>query len=504
MRDIAERGAASEKVFSMVKNIRMKKRTAGARVRWCATYLAALLLTALLGPAGLWAQYAERESDRPRLAPEDYTPPEERRSPVSVEHYEIEAELLPATHELKAQARVRFQALEEVSSVEFELNNNLFPTQITGEDGQALSVHRVSDDLTLSVSLGKTLPQGQSTTIRFEYAGRFADAAHSPLEGVQLAYIGEQGSYLLYPARWFPLSGYGTNRYTAELHLTVPSGYQVVSGGTAQSAATTAGNVRFSFRFDRPQFPGSLVVVKQEPAVVQAEGLTMKVYFSPAHQAMAQAYGEAAARMVNFFTAKFGPPPLANLSLVEIDDQSLGGYAGPEMIFLASRAINDPVNIRLLAQEVAQQWWRGLVSPATRSDLWLDHGLATYSEALYLEDAGGAAALQERLREMSIDALTHDTVPIRAAGRLHDFSPAYKTILYDKSGVVLHMLRWVIGDDAFFQALKQFADHFAFRAATTEDFRKEVDQTNAQNLQPFFLQWMESTGASDFKAEYVV
>ena len=459
----------------------------------------------LLWPPAVGAQYSDQQGPGARLVVEDYGAGEEsERPPITVEHYVIEAELLPDVQEIKAKTQIRLRPSEDVTTVELELNNNLFPTQVTGENGKALSVQRTSNDLTLLVRLDQPVRQGQSYTISLGYEGRLADAQYSPVEGVQLAYIGKENSYLLYPARWFPVSGYRTNRYTAELHITVPSGYQVVSGGRAQPPTPVEDKVRYSFSFDKPQFPGSLAVVRQSPEVVTAEGLTMKVYFTGERRGMAYAYGEAAARMMNFFRSAFGPPAVADLSIVEIDDQSLGGYAGPEMIFLSSRAIGDQLNIRLLAQEVAQQWWRGLVSPATLAGLWLDHGLATYSEALYLEHLGGKEVLEERVREMAIQGLTHDTLPIRAAGRLEEFSLPYKTLLYDKSAVVLHMLRWVIGEDAFWQTLRQFAEQYAFRSATTEDFQQVADPASGQKTGPFFVQWMNSTGASDFKLDYVI
>lgn len=459
----------------------------------------------VVGSVTAGAQYSEREERERQLAGADYTAMREaRREPVAVEHYGMDAEIFPATHELKAKAQIRFQALENVSAVGFQLNRNLFPTNIADQEGQPLSAQRESDGLTIQIQLGKPLAKGQTTSISFQFEGRLADAEYSPVEGVQLAYIGEEGSYLLYPARWFPLSGYETNRYTADLRLTVPAGYQVVSGGAPQPPVPKADTVQYGFSFERPQFPGSIAVVKQPPQTVQVEGITMKVYFSPQRQAMAQAYGEAAAKMVSFFSGVFGPPPVANLSIVEMDDRSLGGYVGPEVIFLSSRAIGTQVNTPLLAQEVAQQWWRGLVSPATRADLWLDHGFATYTAALYLERIGGEEALLRRIQEMSIDALTNDTIPIRAAASLTEFSPASKSILYDKAGVVLHMLRWILGDDAFLQSLKLFAEQFAFQPATTEDFQKVVQTVSSQDLRPFFIQWIDSTGASDFKAEYVV
>jgi tetratricopeptide (TPR) repeat protein len=450
------------------------------------------------------AQYSEKDAPRPNLTADDYTV-EEQREPIAAEHYDIEAELDPETHGFKSKVRIRLHALEPVSSIEFELNENLFPASIASEDGNFLSAQRDSSGLRLRVSLGRALKKDEKITISMELEGQFADAEYSPVQGVELAYVGEERSYLLYPARWFPIVGYGINRYTASLRFLVPPGYTVVSGGKAEAPVSIADKVQHTFVFDRPTFPGSVAVVPQSPDVVQAEGLTMKVYFSDDRRGMAQAYGEAAAQMVSFFASKFGPPPVADLSIVEIDDRSLGGYAGPQVLFLSSRAIGTEVNTRLLAQEVAQQWWRGLVSPGTRADLWLDHGLATYSEAMYLEHLGGQQALDERIKEMNIEALIHDTMPIRTAGgRLTEFTAPYKSLLYDKGGAALHMLRWVIGDDAFFTTLRELANNYAFQTATTDDFAKLASEASGQDLGPFFIQWMDSTGASNFTAEYVV
>ena len=474
--------------------------------RWIFLWLLLAITALLVSPAGLWAQYTETKEDRARVIPEDYSVDlEAQLDPIEIQHYVIDAELRPAAQDIKAKAQIRFVARENLGSVELELNSNLFPTNITDEQGEALSSRRLGNGEVIEVTLRRPLSKDQTGTIVFEYEGPLMDAEHSPVEGVQLAYVGEEGSYLLYPARWFPMSGYRINRYTAELRLTVPADYQVVSGGHLQPAASPAGgNVVHSIVFDQPGFAGSIAVVPHAPQVVEAEGRRVNVYFSPAHQGLAQAYGEAAAHMTNFFASKFGPGPGGDLAIVEIDDRSLGGYAGSGVIFLSSRAIGTEVNVRLLAQEVAQQWWRGLVSPATKADLWLDHGLATYSEALYLESLGGAAAIEARIKEMAIDALTHDSVPIRAASRSVEFSPPYKTLLYDKAAYVLHMLRWVVGDDTFFQALQDFTRQFAYKGATTDDFRQAMERASAQKLEGFFLQWMESTGASDFQLDYTV
>ncbi|MBI2819642.1 MAG: tetratricopeptide repeat protein [Acidobacteria bacterium] len=464
----------------------------------------AVWLALALFPVSLWSQYRESQEAEPRLVADDYSAVmESQPEPIEVQHYVIDAELLPETHEIRAKAQIRFLARESLSDIQLELNSNLFPTNITDGEGEVLSSRRIGRGETLEVSLRERLDRDEAGTLVLEYAGPLADAEYSPVEGVQLAYIGEEISYLLYPARWFPVSGYRVNRYTAEFHLTVPAGYQIVSGGSMQSQLDGS-NIIYTVIFDRPQFPGSLAVVRQSPHTINTADANVRVYFSPEHQGVVHAYAEAAAHMVSFFSEKFGPPAGANLSIVEISDNSLGGYAGSETVFLAPRAIGNEVNVGLLAQEIAQQWWRGLVGPATKADLWLDHGLATYSEALYLEELGGPEAIEARIREMAIDALTRDTIPVRAASRMPEFSPAYKTLLYDKAAYVMHMLRWVVGDDAFFAGLKEFTRRYGYQEATTEDFRRVMEQISGQKLEGFFLQWFDSTGASDFTLDYTV
>lgn len=456
------------------------------------------------------AQYREDpDTQSGAMLAEDYSDDlVAQQEPVEVQHYLIDAELKPATHEIVAKAQIRIIARQSSNRVIFELNGNLFPKRILDDQGKDLSSRRVGDGLKLEVTLPRALNKDQTTTLTIEYEGALLDAENSPVDGVQLAYIGEDTSYLLYPARWFPVMGYTTNRYTADLRVTVPVEYQVISGGRPGAPGAVAqGSQQFAFVFDKPTFAGSIGVVRQQPNQPQtasASGIRAKVYFSPEKQAYALNYGETAAKMVSYFSAKFGPPPVADISIVEIGDASLGGYAAPEVIFLSTRAIGTELNLRLLAQEVSQQWWRGLVSPATRADLWLDHGLATYSEALYLESLGGKQALEDRIHEMSIEALTHDTIPVRSAGRLQEYSPAYKSLLYDKPGYVMHMLRWVVGDENFFAGLQKLTQAYAFESVSTDAFKNVMEEVSGQKLEGFFMQWFSSTGASDFTLDYTI
>jgi aminopeptidase N len=414
---------------------------------------------------------------------------QERRTRLDVEHYNLEAEINPRTQTVAAKASVRFLPLDDnTSSAAFELHNSLNVARVTDDKGNPISASRNQQDFTIRVSFPQPLPKGQPATLTFEYEGRLSGNEESPVYGVKFASIKEDFSYLLYPARWFPVSGYTSDRYTAEMKITVPAGYQVVGETTMKN----------------PSFPGSIAVVREEPARVPAEGLNLTVYFRGAEKPMANVYAQETAKMVNFFSGTFGLAPYANLALVETEAGAPNGYAAPGVLFLAPRAIGQQVNTRLLANQVARQWWHVQVSPSSRNHIWLTNGLAAYSELLYIGHVSGPGAVETSFKDLAVEALTIDNVPVIQAARLDDYSPEYWALTASKGSAVLHMLRFVIGDEAFEQTLKEFATRYAWKQASTDDFRKVAEAASKQDLGYFFIQWIESSGAPEFKLEYTV
>jgi len=208
--------------------------------------------------------------------------------------------------------------------------------------------------------------------------------------------------------------------------------------------------------------------------------------------------------MVSHFTSLYGLAPSANLTLIETTEGAPNGYAAPGMIFLAPHAIGKDVNTGVLANQIARQWWEVEVSPVNRNHMWLENGMALYSEALWTEKEKGASALEQRMRDLSIDALTIDNVPLIQTARLEDYSPEYWALSADKGAVVLQMLRSTMGDEKFFQSLKNFVQQYAWKSATTEDFRKVAEASMGQELRYFFIQWVESNSAPEFKLEYTI
>jgi tetratricopeptide (TPR) repeat protein len=423
---------------------------------------------------------------------------------IDVENYAIDADINPRTQTLTANVKVRFVALDnDISTASFELNNAFTVSRVVDDSGHQISASRSGQDMAVRLSFPAPLAKGQPTTVTFSYDGRLTGQEESPVYGIKFGAIQNDITYLMYPARWFPVNGYSVDRFTSDLHITVPSGYQVIASGLQKTQPAAAGKTTFSFQFSKPSFPGSIAVVEGEPVKVNSEGVTTSVYFRK-KQSMANAYGEETGKILSFLTSVYGLAPQANLTLVETEDGTPNGFSAPGIIFLSPRGIGNQVAARLMANQLARQWWEELVSPADRDHLWLENGSARYAELLWDEHANGSGTLEQDLHDTYVEALTVDSPPMIQAGRLDDYSPEYWALTAGKGAAMLNMLRNVIGNDNFNKLMHSFTEKYGWQSVTTVDFRKMAEQVSGQNLQYFFVQWLESSGAPEFKMEYTV
>jgi len=430
---------------------------------------------------------------------------------LRVDDYQIEVTLEPHLHQITARAKVKFTAQQDLSVAVFELHNDLRVTKVLDEKNQPLSAERVTQDSTVRVPLPNGLAKDASTTLTFEYEGQLENADNSPVPGLNLAYIGDDTSFLFYAGRWFPVSGYGLNRFTSTISITVPAHLLVIGSGKAtvsnvapakKAAATVLPTKTFTFVSDKPSFPGTIVAgVFQEHKSDEA-GMELHVYFKPTHQSVAPAYTTTAVQEFTYFTTLYGPLPTPKLNVVELPSDTLPYAWAPEVVGLASSSITEKTNYRLLANGIAHQWWGVSVSPATKDDWWISDGFSRYSEALYVENAAGAAGLEEAVKDMSVGALAYDTVPLSSASKLDAFSTEFQSLTTDKGAMILHMLRWVLGEDKYNKAMREFASEYAGKSAATDDFRAIAEKYYGDQLTWFFSQWLDSTGAPEFKVKY--
>jgi hypothetical protein len=450
--------------------------------------LVGLLTLSLLVSAPLRAQRTERPS-------------------LDIVAYMIDAEIDTTTHHLAAKTEVTFTAPETMELVAFGFHPALKVTKITDDKGKLLTGERSADG-TIRVAPGAPFTKGQANHWTFEYDGTITGNEDGPVEGLKLAAIQEPITYLLYPARWFPMNGYLTDRFTAEIHFRVPQGMKVFASGAvggAKPAKLSNGKEgdQFDFKWDKPGFPGTVIAGRYVAPVSAGPG-NVKVYLTVAHQASGNQLAQTAAKEYDFFTDSFGSPESSHLNVVELPDDTLPAVWAPEMAAILGSRVGDKSGIRLLANTIVHQWFGSEVSPRTLNDAWITNGMARYGELMYVEEESGKSAMHTALQDVAAGALAYDTIPLSSVSRLSPFSPEFQSMTLEKGAMVFHMLRWEIGDKAFLATMKGALSQYTDSSIRTSDFIKVSEAQSQQQLTPFFAQWIDGTGAPAFTNKYAV
>src|SRR6202790_1112201 len=231
------------------------------------------------------------------------------------EHYDISAKLDAIGQSISSVAKVDFKAQEVSSAVRVELHQNLDVKEVKAADGKSLSFDRDSQNpLFLTVTLPSPVATGARVTLTFTYAGLLANEENSPVPGVRAAVINKDGAYLLLPARWFPLTNFPSNRYTATFHLNVPDSFAVAGTGKASAPTPTAGKTAveggrllYTFQCDTAAPNGTFVAGDLQLNPKQAEGIDVAVYAPRSASGNAADFAGDVARAVTMFSDMFGP-----------------------------------------------------------------------------------------------------------------------------------------------------------------------------------------------------
>jgi aminopeptidase N len=428
------------------------------------------------------------------------------RQQIQITHYDISADLDPAVNRLTATAAVTFTALEDLTSPVFELNNGLQITKVTDADKKPLESERLAGNSTVRFNLANPLPKGKSTTFYFEYAGTLKDADTSPVEGIKLAAIADPISILLYPGRWFPMTGLFTNRFTAEIHIRVPADERVVGSGSGVAGVKSLPGNRseYTFNWGKPGFPGTIIAGKFLDPVVAPGVRNIRVYVTEKRKQYALDFAHTAAREFEFMTTTFGQPESGVINLVELPDDAVSAAWAPEIAAIAGNRIEARNEQRLLSNTLAHQWWGSEISPATLNDAWITNGMSRYAELMYLEDSAGKNAFQNAITDISAGALAYDTEPLTTLGRLDPFSPQFQSMTLEKGAMVFHMLRWEMGDDVFLKFLRGLLSQYTDKPVRSSNVEAVAEAQSKLELTPFFTQWLDGTGAPAFANKYTV
>jgi tetratricopeptide (TPR) repeat protein len=429
------------------------------------------------------------------------------RPQIDVKGYVIHADLDPATGKLSATAVVTFTALEDLNLAVFGLNNALQIATISDgtnpNPGAGLTYERNATDSTVRVTPAAILSKGSSATWTFTYAG-VPTVDTSPVSGLKLVQVRDPVSVLLYPGCWFPIAlpGLLTDRFIAEIHVTVPQGETVVGSGGEQKNGHDRGDGRtqFDFHWDKPGFPGTIIAGKFLPPVTAPGIPNIRVFLTAPNEAKGHDFAITVAREFEFMTDKFGAAESGRLEIVELPDDSISASWAPEIVAIKP----SHGSARLLANTVARQWWGSKVSPATLNDAWVTNGMSRYAELMYVEETSGKTSFQNAVTDVEAGALAYDTEPLTALGQLDPFSPQFQSMTLEKGAMVFHMLRWEMGDAVFQQFLQALLTQYADSGVRTSNVETLAETVSKLQLTAFFSQWLDGTGAPEFTDNYSV
>ncbi len=384
-------------------------------------------------------------------------------------------------------------------------------------DGRPLG-HTLSEGR-LRVDLGRAAAGGEDLTLVVDFAG-------SPRRG--LYFIRPDDAY---PNKrveawtqgqdedsrhWFPCYDYPNEMATSEIHVTVPEPYTTIANGelTSLDPGPEPGTRTFHWRQTVPHVTYLTSVCVGEFGEVRDEwdGIPVTYHVAPGREDDAREIFKNTPEMVRLFSERTGVRyPYAKYAQVVVQDFIFGGMENvsattlTDTVMYDRRARIDQDAENLIAHELAHQWFGDLLTCRDWSHGWLNEGFATFFEQVWAEHFKGPDEwrylLQNEIDGYLREASTNYRRPI-VCNVYHSPIDLFDRHLYEKGGIVLNMLRRLLGDELFWKAIRRYALTHRGTNVVTPDLQKAIEDATGRNLDWFFDQWVYGAGHPELKAEF--
>jgi hypothetical protein len=240
---------------------------------------------------------------------------------------------------------------------------------------------------------------------------------------------------------------------------------------------------------------------------LNAGGSDVSLYIqsTPRAPVRARDTSERMSSILSFYASLLGDVPYPSFTLAMLESDRPGGHSPPYFAVLnsvmpGSTVVwrNDPVGFEsfpsfFMAHELAHQWWGQAVGWKNYHEQWLSEAFAQYFAVLYAERDQSTAmpALLRQMRRTAIEASSDGPVYLGyRLGHIQGDDRIFRAVVYNKGAMVLHMLRRLVGDEAFFTGMKTFYQQWKYKKAGTDDFRKAMENASGRDLHRFFDTWI--------------
>ncbi len=302
--------------------------------------------------------------------------------------------------------------------------------------------------------------------------------------------------------QWLPMVDHPYDKATSEFLIDAPAHYQVVANGLlVEEIDGTDGRRLTHWKQSVPiaSWLNAIGVARfaaHHAGTVKGIPLESWVFHQDRDQVV-PALEDSGRRVLEFYSEHIGPYAYEKLAGVQAAGLS-GGMENASAIFYGERNLSGRGVTNLVAHEIAHQWFGDAVTERDWDDVWLSEGFATYFALLFTEHDSGRDALVRGLkRSREIVLATEKSNPGLAVihNNTSDMRRVLNQLVYQKGGWVLHMLRGLVGDDRFWAGIREYYARFRDQNASSDEFRRVMEETSGRELLWFFDQWLKRAGS---------
>ena len=379
---------------------------------------------------------------------------------------------------------------ENGTSTPFTHENNLLTIELAGD-------YRLADTIRVEVDYGGE-PTGQNEEL---YSTAFTFGRHGPdLESrVQVAIytISETN----FARAWWPCKDVLDDKATARLHITVPDTLVVASNGLLETETNIGGGKKTFVWYEKYPIATYLVslaisnyeVFEHYYLYTALDSMPVTYFVYPEDLEAARADFVFTVEMLELYSGLFGEYPFVEEKYGMAEFGWSGAMEHQTCTSMSAGMIRgDSSRTWVIAHELSHQWFGDLVTPAVWEDVWLNEGFASYCEALWYEHSEGFEAYK--------DDITRRRSRFGFRGTLYDPNDLFGITVYWKGCWVLHMLRHVMGDEVFFNTLRDYVSdpEHSYKNATTAGFQRICERNYGSSLAWFFDEWVYGTGEPQY------